>query len=110
MSNYNPEIHHRRSIRLNNYDYSQPGAYFVTVTTYQREPLFGKITDTIMNLNNIGMIIQSCWEQIPCHFVNVQINAFGFMPDHFHGVLILDGKGTACRAPTEYRFPIAEIF
>jgi len=48
---YNPEIHHRRSIRLKGYDYSQPGAYYVTTNTHNRECLFGKIVNGAIVLN-----------------------------------------------------------
>jgi putative transposase len=61
MKTFNPEIHHRRSIRLKDYDYSQLGAYFVTITAYQRFPLFGEIIGQAMLLNQYGEIVQSCW-------------------------------------------------
>ena len=54
---YNPDIHHRRSIRLRNYDYTQAGAYFVTICVQHRECLFGEITDRVMRLNAAGRIV-----------------------------------------------------
>ena len=98
---FNPEIHHRHSIRLKNYDYSQPGAYFVTVVTYQRETLFGQIANDEMTLNENGIVVQSCWEQIPLHFPTVHNDAFVVMPNHIHGIIIITYEGTVCRAPTE---------
>ena len=86
---FDPEAHHRRSVRLKNYDYSQPGAYFVTITTHQRTLLFGKITGETMSLNQYGKIVQSCWEQIPRHFMRVQPVAFIVMPNHVHGIIII---------------------
>ena len=63
---FNPEIHHRRSIRLRDYDYSRGGAYFVTVCAFQRECLFGEVTDGKMWLNDAGRTVQeSCRFIIP---------------------------------------------
>ena len=59
----NPKIYHRRSIRLAKYDYSKPGAYFVTVATYQRKSFFGKIINEAVSLNAYGRITYSCWEE-----------------------------------------------
>ena len=54
---YNPELHHRRSLRLRGYDYKQAGAYFLTICTYNRECLFGNIIDGTMELNQLGQIV-----------------------------------------------------
>ncbi|ASV76069.1 hypothetical protein THTE_3467 [Thermogutta terrifontis] len=59
---FDPERHHRRSIRLRGYDYTQPGAYFVTVSTQGRASLFGEVADGEMRLNEVGRIVQRCWE------------------------------------------------
>ena len=88
MNDFNTDIHHRRSMRLEGYDYSQPGAYFFTVTTYQREALFGKTAEGIMVLNEFGRVVQSCWEHIPEHFPHVQPDAFIAMPNHIHGIVL----------------------
>ena len=89
MSNFNPEIHHRHSIRLKNYNYSQAGAYFVTITAYGWYPLFGSIDNGSMNLNEMGNLAQFCWNQIPYHFENAQVDQFIVMPNHVHGIIIL---------------------
>ena len=73
MNKFDPKTHHRRSIRLKGYDYSQPGAYFVTIVTWQREMLFGEIVDGKMVLNEMGKIVQKWWHQIPKHFPNVKL-------------------------------------
>jgi len=85
----------RRSIRLQDYDYSQEGTYFVTICTYNKVFLFEN--DKIRN------IAQQCWLEIPEHFPNVKVDAFVIMPNHIHGIVsIVDNcRGTACRAPTE---------
>jgi len=75
-----PEIHHRRSIRLQGYDYTQPGAYFVTVCTQNRACLFGAVADGAMQLNNPGQIAKATWNELPGRFPSVRLNAFIVMP------------------------------
>ncbi len=84
---YNPEIHHRRSIRLKNYDYSQTGAYFITICTKQKQCLFGDIKNGTMRLNALGAIADQCWQDIPHHFSNADLDCYGIMPNHIHGIL-----------------------
>jgi len=84
---YDPARHHRRSIRLPGYDYTQAGAYFVTVVTHQRECLFGDVVDGAMHLNACGDVALTCWRDIPRHFPSVQLDAMVVMPNHVHGVL-----------------------
>ncbi|MCP9448033.1 MAG: hypothetical protein NNA22_10760, partial [Nitrospira sp.] len=91
----------RRSIRLKGYDYSQAGAYFVTVCTQDRTCLFGDVADGEMRLNDAGGIARQCWFDIPAHFPNASLDEFIVMPNHVHGIIVVDGRGTACRAPTE---------
>ncbi len=82
--------HHRRSIRLPGYDYSQAGAYFVTIVAYQRECLFGEIVDGEMRLNRNGEIVQKWWDEISKHFPNAEIAVFVIMPNHVHGIIIIN--------------------
>ena len=84
---YNPDIHHRRSIRLQGYDYSSPGAYFVTMCTHNRECLFGEIANGKMRLNELGKIASQCWLAIPDHFPHARLGAFVIMPNHVHGII-----------------------
>jgi REP element-mobilizing transposase RayT len=96
MTKFDPQKHHRRSIRLKGYDYSQEGAYYVTIVTWQREFLFGNIVNGEMMLSPYGEIVQKWWEEIQVHFLNVETGAFVIMPNHVHGmVYILGGRGTA---------------
>jgi REP-associated tyrosine transposase len=86
---YNPDGYHRRSIRLRDYDYSQQGAYFVTVCTWQRECLFGEIDNGEMNLTEYGEIVMKCRNAIPDHFPYVTTDEFVIMPNHIHGVVFI---------------------
>jgi REP element-mobilizing transposase RayT len=63
--------HHRKSIRLKGYDYTLPGAYFVTVCTKDRINMFGTIIDGVMMMNNLGNIVQKTWNDLPCHVKNI---------------------------------------
>ena len=102
---YNPDVHHRRSIRLRDYDYSGGGAYFVTICTFQRECLFGKLVDGEMWLNEVGNIVQMAWYDLPNHYPHVVLDQSVIMPNHFHGVIVINGPGIVGAgfkpAPTE---------
>jgi putative transposase len=86
---YDPNIHHRRSIRLKGYDYTQPGAYFITIVTYQHQEIFGSIVEGKMHLSKLGEIAQEEW------FRSIKIrkeiclyeDEFIIMPNHIHGIV-----------------------
>ena len=84
---YNHEIHHRKSYRLKEYDYSQAGFYFVTICTRNREQLFGEINDGVMILNDFGKIVENWIKEISIHFDNVEIDYFCIMPNHVHIII-----------------------
>ncbi len=92
MTKFDPQKHHRRSIRLQGYDYSQEGAYFVTIVTWRREFLFGNIVNGEMMLSPYGEIVQKWWGEIPVHFPNVETGAFVIMPNHIHGIIFIVGE------------------
>ncbi|MFH1947037.1 MAG: hypothetical protein ABIJ23_02685 [Candidatus Magasanikbacteria bacterium] len=94
-----------KSTRLANYDYSQPGFYFVTICTKNRRHYFGKITEQKMILNDIGKIIQKYWSEIPQHFENVLTNEFIIMPNHVHGIIEISNNDTPCRDEALPRLP-----
>ncbi|MDO9301430.1 MAG: hypothetical protein Q7T89_08600 [Anaerolineales bacterium] len=99
---FDPKKHRRKSIRLQGYDYSQEGAYFVTIVTYQRDCLFGEIVNEIMVLNDFGRIVDECWRAIPEHFPFVELGAYVIMPNHAHGIIVIhniDGRGAAMLRP-----------
>ncbi|MDO9011936.1 MAG: hypothetical protein Q7U78_09045 [Gallionella sp.] len=86
---YNPDIHHRRSIRLRGYDYSQAGMYFITICTHDRLPLFGKIVDEKMMPNEMGIMAEKYWCAIPDHFPWAMLDEFIVMPNHVHGIITI---------------------
>jgi putative transposase len=106
MPGSDPKIHHcpfglaqtqgRHSIRLKGYDYSQAGAYFVTIVTQGREALFGEVVDGKMRLNRYGKVVQKWWDIIPEHYPNIETGAFVVMPNHVHGIIVTgdDRRGT----------------
>ena len=87
-SKYDPQKHHRRSIRLKGYDYSQEGAYFITICVKDRACLFGKITNGEMHLNEAGLMVDKWWQKIPGKFPDIELAAYQIMPNHFHAVVI----------------------
>jgi len=91
MNRYNPNIHHRRSIRLKGYDYSQKGLYFVTICTQKRECLFGKIIDNVMILNIAGEMVNKIWLEIPQIFPKIKSHEYIIMPNHFHAIIEIVG-------------------
>ncbi|RFS15836.1 transposase [Emticicia sp. C21] len=86
---YNPEIHHRRSVRLQGYDYSREGLYFITICTLDKLCLFGEIVETQMVLNELGETVNKYWLEIPEHFPNAILHEFVIMPNHLHGIIEL---------------------
>jgi putative transposase len=89
---YNPEKHHRRSIRLTGYDYKQSGAYFVTIVTRNRSCLFGEISDGEMVLSHTGRISQVSWIGLSSRFPGVLMDSFVVMPNHIHGIIIIGAQ------------------
>ena len=87
--NYDPDKHHRRSIRMRGYDYSQEGVYFVTVCTQDRQCLFGEVVDGEIRLNDAGRIIERWWFELNHKFSTVETDKFVIMPNHFHGVVVI---------------------
>lgn len=94
---YDADKHHRRSIRLKGYDYSQEGAYFVTICAKDRACLFGEVQDGEMRLNEAGQMAANDWIVLPERFPTVQIDEFVVMPNHLHGIIILTGHNDETR-------------
>ena len=92
----------RRSIRLKDYDYSQEGAYFVTICAYGKKCIFGDVIDYRVELSPIGQIVSKFWFEIPKHFGSVYLDEFVVMPSHIHGIVMITGKrrGVKFNAPT----------
>ncbi|MDJ0733965.1 MAG: transposase [Nostocaceae cyanobacterium] len=87
--NFDPKKHHRRSIRLRHYDYSQAGIYFVTICTYKRQCWFGEIKNGQMHLNHIGKIVADEWLRTSEIRPNFQLDEWIIMPNHLHGIVII---------------------
>ena len=98
--NYNPEIHHRQSIRLRNYDYSETGAYFVTIVTQSRLCMFGDVAGGNLCLNDRGAMISDAWQNLSLRFPNIELDAFVLMPNHIHGIIVIEKA-----LPTDGRDP-----
>jgi putative transposase len=96
---YNPDIHHRRSIRLQGCDYSQAGTYFVTICTHARACVFGQIADRQMVLNDAGRMVASVWGQLPIRFDRMDLDDFVVMPNHIHCIFVLCRRGEPCVRP-----------
>jgi len=96
------KIFKRRSIRLKGYDYSQPGAYFVTICSQNKKRIFGDVLDGEMILNEYGCIVKNEWTRTTNVRDNVKLDMFVVMPNHFHGIIsvINDGRGVLQYAPT----------
>lgn len=106
---YDPEIHHRRSIRLKEYDYSQDGYYFVTICVKNMECLLGDVVGGKMVLSNIGEIVKEYWVEIPKHFNNVLLDVFVVMPNHVHGIVVIDDYGVVSNVGARYGMPLQQF-
>jgi putative transposase len=89
------KTHHRRSLRLPQYDYAQPGGYFITICTHDRVCLFGNIVNGTMVLNDAGKMVEKYWNEIPQHFTHITLNEYAVMPNHFHGIIFIVGAGSS---------------
>jgi len=79
----------RRSLRLQGYDYSQAGAYYVTVCTRDREFLFGDVVRGQMQINEVGRIVETTWRSLPQFYAGIELDGFIIMPNHVHGIVII---------------------
>ena len=100
---YNPPVHHRRSIRLQAYDYSWAGWYYVTVCTRNHECSLGKGWAKGVVLSNLGRIVERSWGWLGQHFPNIDLDEYVIMPNHLHGIVIINDtcRGGSRTAPTE---------
>lgn len=91
----NSEGIHRHSLRLKDFDYSQAGAYFVTICTKNRQCIFGTIQQGKMQLNASGRVASAQWQQLPYRFTDLELGEWVVMPNHIHGILVITGRGEA---------------
>jgi REP element-mobilizing transposase RayT len=117
VSKFDPQKHHRRSIRLPGYDYTGAGGYYVTIVAHNRTCLFGEIVNGEMSLNNLGQIAKREWARLPKRFKHVELGVYVIMPNRIHGIILIDDsrRGTADFANTTHtqdlrRAPTQEHF
>jgi putative transposase len=91
--NNNPNMPHRQGLRLKRYDYSQAGAYFVTICAHGKACLFGDVIGSEVKVNELGRKVQAVWDDLPVHYPHVATDAFVVMPNHVHGVVVLRDVG-----------------
>ena len=98
----NSDKHHRKTIRLRDYDYLQEGAYFVTICTHKKKCILGDVVNGEMQLNEYGRLVEAEWIKTASIRGNIKLDAFVVMPNHFHGILTIvsNCRGTARCAPT----------
>jgi REP element-mobilizing transposase RayT len=101
--NYDPDNHLRRSIRLQDYDYSQAGAYFVTIVAHNHLGLFGEIMGGDMRLNAAGEIVQEEWRRLGQRFPHIHLGAFVVMPYHIHGIITIRDMPVGATRPKQTR-------
>jgi len=118
---YDPNKHHRRSIRLKGYDYTSPGSYFVTICTQDHACTFGEVVDGDMHLNPYGRVVDTYWSRIPRYFPHVMLDTWVVMPNHIHGIIVItdapalegdesppvDERGHGCRGEAILESPPA---
>src|SRR3954452_12071731 len=88
---YDPDRHHRRSVRLADYDYAQAGAYFITICAHQRESHFGEISDGAVQLNELGRIVDEEWARSSEIRSEIELDTWVVMPNHLHGIVFITG-------------------
>ena len=99
---YDPKIHHRHSIRVPGYDYSQAGYYFITCTTHDRQNLLGEIIDGKMIENRYGRIVHQTWRDLRNHYPEIELDEFCVMPNHVHGIIVI-------KSTDQPRHPLSEV-
>jgi REP element-mobilizing transposase RayT len=87
---YNPDIHHRNSVRLRSYDYRSAGAYFVTICTFQKEAILAEIVDGVAHLKAPGEIVQDEWLKSAEIRPEIELDKFIIMPNHLHGIVFIN--------------------
>lgn len=113
---YNPNTHHRKSIRLKEYDYTNANWYYVTICSLNKENVFSKVANNKVVLNDIGLIVQEEWLRTKEIRKNIDLDDYVIMPNHIHGIIIieydlneLNNNGDDCR-DTMHRVPTDRTF
>ena len=110
MNQYNPNKHHRKSIRLKGYDYSQAGLYFITICCQNRVHLFGNVINKQMILNDAGKMIEKWFNELQNKFPDIKCHEMVVMPNHIHFIIENIGSVGAdlCVCPNDSNFPKTE--
>src|SRR4030067_1003016 len=87
-------LHHRKSIRLKDYDYTQPGEYFITICTNNHECTLGEIINGKMRLNECGKIVKEEWLKTPCIRPGIELDDYVIMPNHMHCIIVIKDEST----------------
>ena len=111
------ELPKRKHTRLKGYDYSQNGYYFITICTYNRKHLFGQIVGSIhestesprMELNAIGIIVESMIKDLPRRFLDIYIDHYVIMPNHMHMVVVISGERVIRESPLQKRPLLSQV-
>ncbi|MER2599588.1 MAG: transposase [Caldilineales bacterium] len=106
---YDPSRHHRRSIRLKGYDYSQPGGYFITIVVKNRKPILGSVVDGVFHPSRYGHLVHMVLTALPKHYPYLQLDQFVLMPDHIHAIFILLEEPRTRRTPAPKRHSVTEV-
>ena len=96
---HNSEKHNRQSIRLKDFDYSQAGAYFITICTHNRECILSDIVNDEMQLNEYGKIVKTSWIALPHRYPNMELDTFMIMPNHVHAIVVIPDVGVIHELP-----------
>ena len=106
---YNPEKHHRKSIRIPDYDYTQEGWYYVTICVNKHKCLLGEVVEDKMILNQFGIIADEKWQWLENQYNYIKLDKWQIMPNHMHGIIGFIGSCSGSRtAPTKYK-PLGRI-
>ena len=96
---HNSRKHRRKSIRIKGYDYSQAGAYFITICTHNRECLFGEAANGEMRLTRLGEIVKTSFTDLPHRYQEIELDYFTVMPNHIHVIIAITNVGAIHELP-----------
>ncbi len=102
-------MENRKPNRLPGYDYSQDGYYFVTICTEDKREWFGNIKNDAMELNEYGQIALECWHDLPNHYKNIKLDESIIMPNHVHGIVIIESNVGDGLKPSPTRYGLSEV-
>jgi putative transposase len=96
----------RKPLRLTGYDYSEKGAYFITICTHNRACLFGQVIDNAMQINEAGDMVARVWSHLPDHYPQMRLDEWVVMPNHFHGIVVINDPITPSFVENDFKPPL----